>query len=72
MINLYIESRNIRTLLGTYATHAEVEAAKNKWLKENDYECANRTRICQNWIASDGEKYEDFGSWVNFFVEVYS
>ena len=74
MIKLYIECMGERTLIGEYADRAAVAKAKNTWLEENGFTryCTfyNGNRICRMWMASDGEVYEDFGSWSTFFVTV--
>ena len=70
MIRLYInegyDTKN-KQLLGEFSTNQEVAIAKAQWLEENGLKRAPFSRC---WQTSDGEIFEDFGSWHYFFVTV--
>ena len=68
MIQLYISegyAPGSKKLIGEFETNQEVAIAKNQWLIENGLK---RTPYSSFWQTSDGEIYEDFGSWHYFFI----
>lgn len=68
MIKLYISegyAPGSKKLIGEFETYQEVAIAKENWLTENGMQRAPYSR---SWQASDGDIYEDFGSWHYFFV----
>jgi len=70
MIQLYINEGydpQTKKLIGEFETNQEVAIAKNQWLVENGL---TRSPYSRCWVTSDGEVYEDFGSWHWFFVTI--
>lgn len=75
MFKLYTERMGERTLVGEYNDRTEVAKAKVEWITANGFSpvyhfFSDGSRVSSMWITSDGEEYEDFGSWSTYFVVV--